>query len=39
MGREKGLEFANQNNLKALFLDYENKIYLSNGVNAKIAQT
>lgn len=29
MGREKGLEFANRNKLKALFLDYKGNVYLS----------
>jgi thiamine biosynthesis lipoprotein len=36
MGREKGLEFANQNNLKALFLDYKNNIYLSEAMKDKV---
>jgi FAD:protein FMN transferase len=29
MGRTKGLKFANDNNLKVLFLDHKNNIYLS----------
>lgn len=29
MGKVKGLEFANRNNLKALFLDYKGNVYLS----------
>lgn len=29
MGKEKGLRFANENNLKALFLDYKGNVYLS----------
>jgi len=36
MGREYGLEFANQNNLKALFLDYKNNIYLSEAMKEKV---
>jgi FAD:protein FMN transferase len=36
MGRENGLEFANQNNLKALFLDYKNNIYLSEAIKSHI---
>lgn len=32
MGKEKGLEFANQNNIKALFLDYKGNIYLSENI-------
>jgi thiamine biosynthesis lipoprotein len=29
MGKEKGMEFANKNNLKVLFLDYKGNAYLS----------
>ncbi len=36
MGREKGLEFANQNNLKTLFLDYKNNVYLSEAMKEKV---
>jgi FAD:protein FMN transferase len=36
MGREKGLDFANSHNLKALFLDYKNNIYLSESMKDKV---
>ena len=36
MGREKGLEFANQNNIKALFLDYKGSVYLSETIKENI---
>jgi thiamine biosynthesis lipoprotein len=36
MGREKGLEFANKNNLKALFLDYKGNVYLSEAIKGYI---
>lgn len=36
MGRTKGLEFANQNNLKALFLDYKGNVYLSEAMKIDI---
>jgi len=36
MGREKGLQFANLNNLKALFLDYKNNVYLSETIKSHI---
>jgi thiamine biosynthesis lipoprotein len=29
MGKEKGLQFADENNIKALFLDYRGNVYLS----------
>lgn len=37
MGKEKGLAFANQNDLKALFLDYRGNIYLSEKIKENIA--
>lgn len=36
MGKEKGLEFANSHNLKALFLDYKNNVYLSEAMKEKV---
>jgi FAD:protein FMN transferase len=36
MDREKGLEFANSHNLKALFLDYKNNVYLSEAMKDKV---
>ncbi|KKR21108.1 MAG: Membrane-associated lipoprotein involved in thiamine biosynthesis [Candidatus Moranbacteria bacterium GW2011_GWA2_39_41] len=36
MGKEKGLEFANKNNIKALFLDYRGNVYLSNEIKKNI---
>lgn len=36
MGKEKGLEFANQNNIKALFLDYRGNVYLSENIKNDI---
>lgn len=32
MGKEKGLKFANQNKIKALFLDNNNNVYLSEAI-------
>ena len=29
MGKERGLQFANENNIKALFLDYRGNVYIS----------
>lgn len=37
MGREKGLEFANKNNIKCLFLDYKNNIYVSEKFKENLA--
>jgi len=36
MGRQAGLEFANKNNIKALFLDYKGNIYISNEIKKNI---
>lgn len=36
MGREKGLEFANKNNIKALFLDYKGNVYVSDAIKKNI---
>ena len=36
MGKEKGMEFANKNNLKALFLDYRGNVYLSKNIKNNI---
>ncbi len=36
MGREKGLEFANQNGLRALFLDYKGNAYLSRNMKQNL---
>jgi thiamine biosynthesis lipoprotein len=36
MGKVKGLEFANQNNIKALFLDYKGNVYLSEAIKSYI---
>lgn len=36
MGKEKGSEFANSNNLKALFLDYKNNVYLLEAMKEKV---
>lgn len=36
MGKEKGLEFANKNNIKALFLDYRGNVYLSDEIKNNI---
>lgn len=36
MGKEKGLEFANQNKIKALFLDYKGNVYLSEAIKENI---
>jgi thiamine biosynthesis lipoprotein len=36
MGKERGLEFANKNNIKALFLDYRGNVYLSNEIKKNI---
>jgi len=32
MGKEKGLQFAEENNIKALFLDYRGNVYLSKAI-------
>lgn len=32
MGREEGLQFADENNIKALFLDYKGNVYLSKAI-------
>jgi FAD:protein FMN transferase len=36
MGKVKGLAFANQNNIKALFLDYKGNVYLSEAIKSYI---
>ncbi len=36
MGKEDGLKFANDNNIKALFLDYEENIYLSEKIKTNL---
>jgi thiamine biosynthesis lipoprotein len=36
MGIEKGLEFANRNNIKTLFLDYKGNIYLSDAIKRHV---
>jgi len=36
MGKEKGLEFANKNNTKALFLDYRGNVYLSQSIKNQL---
>lgn len=36
MGKEKGLEFANKNNIKALFLDYRGNVWLSKAIRENI---
>ncbi|MFA6973675.1 MAG: FAD:protein FMN transferase [Parcubacteria group bacterium] len=36
MGKEKGLEFANRNNLKALFLDYKGNVYISEAMKENV---
>lgn len=36
MGKEKGLKFANGNNIKALFLDYRGNVYLSEGIKEDV---
>jgi len=38
MGREKGLEFADENNIKALFLDYRGNVYLSKAIRENIVE-
>ncbi|MDP1620589.1 MAG: FAD:protein FMN transferase [Candidatus Moranbacteria bacterium] len=37
MGKEKGLRFANENGIKALFLDYRGNVYLSKMIKENIA--
>lgn len=37
LGKEKGMEFANRHNIKALFLDYRGNIYLSEAIKGFIA--
>lgn len=36
MGKEKGLEFANKNNIKALFLDYKGNVWLSEKIKENL---
>jgi FAD:protein FMN transferase len=36
MGRPDGMKFANENNLKALFLDYKGNVYLSEAIKENI---
>lgn len=36
LGKEKGLEFANKNKLKALFLDYRGNVYLSAAIKYRV---
>lgn len=36
MGKEKGLQFANENGIKALFLDYRGNVYLSEKIKENI---
>jgi len=36
MGKEKGIGFADRNNIKALFLDYRGNVYLSKAMKEKI---
>jgi thiamine biosynthesis lipoprotein len=38
MGKEKGLKFANTNNIKALFLDYKGNVYLSEAIKKNIIE-
>ncbi len=38
MGKAKGLKFANHNNIKALFLDDKNNIYLSEAMKEKVVK-
>lgn len=38
MGKEKGMEFANKNGIKALFLDYKGNVYLSKMMKDNIAE-
>lgn len=38
MGKEKGLEFANKNNIKALFLDYKGNAYLSEAIKDNVTK-
>jgi FAD:protein FMN transferase len=38
LGRDKGLEFAKKNNLKAAFLDYRGNIYLSEAMKNSIVK-
>ena len=37
MGKERGLQFANEKNIKALFLDYRGNVYLSERMKENIA--
>jgi len=39
MGKEKGLEFANRNNLKALFLDYKGNVYMSENIKKYVVKS
>jgi len=36
MGKERGLQFANENNIKALFLDYKGNVYISKRMRENI---
>ena len=36
MGKENGLQFADENNIKALFLDYKGNVYLSRAIKEHV---
>lgn len=36
MGKEKGMQFADENNIKALFLDYRGNVYLSKAIKSHL---
>ncbi|MCK5080901.1 MAG: FAD:protein FMN transferase, partial [Candidatus Moranbacteria bacterium] len=36
MGRKQGIEFANENKIKALFLDYKGNVYLSEEIKKRL---
>lgn len=38
MGKTKGLEFANKNNIKALWLDYRGNVYLSEAIKENVVK-
>lgn len=38
MGKTKGLEFANRNNIKALWLDYRGNVYLSEAIKGYLVK-
>lgn len=38
MGKEQGLAFANENNIKAAFLDYRGNVYLSRAIRENIVK-